>query len=238
MKPWVHLDTANVPGGTTQLRLMQRGDEFSIMVGTNELMNSRVSGSEQALAELAAARIAGVPEPRVLIGGLGMGFTLRAALEGFSAKSEIVVAELVPEVVTWARGQLLPVFGACLDDRRVEVLTGDVGRLITTRKNHYDAVLLDVDNGPDGLSREQNDSLYQLSGLKKTLAALRPGGVLAVWSSAPNASFTRRLTQAGFAAEEVKVRARKSGRGARHVIWIATKAHQAPGQPHARFKGN
>lgn len=224
MKPWKHLDTANVPGGANQLRLMQRGDEYSIMLGTNELMNSRVSGSEQALADLAAECAEAKAKPKVLIGGLGMGFTLRAALERFSRDAEIVVAELVPEVIAWAHGPLAPLFGGCLEDPRVRVVNADVGSLIASNRLGYDAILLDVDNGPEGLSREQNNSLYQLSGLKEAWSALRPAGVLAVWSSGPSPDFTRRLGIAGFSVEEVKVRARQGGRGARHVIWVAIKA--------------
>lgn len=223
MQPWIHLDSAIVPGGTTQLRLMRRGDEFSIMLGTNELMNSRLSNSEQVLAELAAARIGARTRPKVLIGGLGMGFTLRAALECFNADSEIVVAELVPEVIAWARGHLAPVFKDCLDDPRGSVVQGDVGKIIAGGKLAYDAILLDVDNGPEGVSREQNDKLYGVSALKAAFAALRPGGVLEVWSSGPSPVFTKRLGTAGFGVEEIKVRARSGGRGARHVIWVATK---------------
>ncbi|MCR6634548.1 hypothetical protein [Devosia sp.] len=223
MRPWIHLDTANVPGDKTQLKLMQRGDEFSIMLGTNELMNSRLSGSEEALATLSAERIGGRAKARVLIGGLGMGFTLRAALGCFGADSEIVVAELVPEIIAWARGPLTPVFGTCLDDPRVTIINDDVGKVIAAGKGAYDAILLDVDNGPDGVSREQNDQLYGLAALRKSWAALRLGGVLAVWSAHPSPQFVKRLTAASFAVEEVKVRARSSGRGARHVIWLGTK---------------
>lgn len=223
MIPWVHLDTASVPGGTTQLRLKQRGAEFSIMLGTNELMNSRLSGSEQALAERVAGRIVDRKKPRVLIGGLGMGFTLRAALNCFSADAEIVVAEIVPEVIAWARGPLAAIFDGCLDDPRVKIVTADVERLISAKGGGFDAILLDVDNGPEGISRAQNNGLYEILGLKKTWAALRPAGVLAVWSSHPSPDFTRRLKYAGFAVEEAKVRARSNGQGARHVIWIATR---------------
>jgi spermidine synthase len=223
MKPWVQLDTAKIPGGSTELRLMQRGDEYSIMLGTNELMNSRLSGSEQALAELAFERIGNRPDARLLIGGLGMGFTLRAALGCFGPAVGIDVAELVPEIIAWARGPLSPVFGGCLEDERVRVLNRDVCKIIAEAKLGYDAILLDVDNGPDGLSREQNDALYGTRGLKAARAALRPRGLLAVWSSGPSPEFTRRLGQAGFSVEELKVRARSGGRGARHVIWIGTK---------------
>lgn len=223
MRPWIHLDTANVPGDKTQLKLMQRGDEFSIMLGTNELMNSRLSGSEEALATLSAERIGGRAKARVLIGGLGMGFTLRAALGCFGADSEIVVAELVPEIISWARGPLTPVFGTCLDDARVKIINDDVGKVIAGGKGAYDAILLDVDNGPDGVSREQNDQLYGLAALRKSWAALRLGGVLAVWSAHPSAPFTKRLAAADFAVDEVKVRARSGGKGARHVIWLGVR---------------
>jgi spermidine synthase len=223
MQPWVHLDTADVPGGAVPLKLMQRGAEYSIMVGGNELMNSRLSGSEEALAELAAERLAGVRAPRVLIGGLGMGFTLRAALERFGADAEIVVAELVPAVVGWARGPLAPVFAGCLDDPRVSIVVADVAKAIGDRAQNYDAILLDVDNGPDGVSRDANGGLYGATGLRAAHAALKPGGLLAVWSAGPSAEFTKRLGRSGFDVEEVMVRARKGGRGARHVVWLGRR---------------
>lgn len=224
MTPWVHLDAANVPGGTTQLRLKQRGDEFSIMLGQTELMNSRLSGSEEALANLASQRIVAKDKPNVLIAGLGMGFTLRAALKCFSRDAEIIVAEIVSEIIAWARGPLAPVFQDSLKDPRVRIINADIGSLISAKRLAYDAILLDVDNGPEGLSRDGNNNLYEMSGLKEARSALRPAGVLAVWSSGPNREFTRRLGSAGFQVEEVKVRARQSGRGARHLVWIATKA--------------
>jgi spermidine synthase len=223
MRPWIHLDTANVPGDKTQLKLMQRGEEFSIMLGTNELMNSRLSGSEEALATLSAERIGARAGAKVLIGGLGMGFTLRAAQKCFPADCELVIAELVPEIIAWARGPLTPVFENCLDDPRVSIINDDVGKIIAAGNRSYDAILLDVDNGPDGVSQEQNDALYGPAGLKKSFAALKPGGVLAVWSAHPSAPFTKRLRGANFTVEEVNVRARSSGRGARHVIWLGVK---------------
>ena len=220
MIPWVQLDTAKVPGGG-EFRLMQRGDEFWIMVGTSPLMTSRVGGSEEALATLAAARIESRSKARMLIGGLGMGFTLRAALGMMRADAEIVVAELVPAVVTWARGPLTPVFKGSLDDPRVRVEVADVGKVIG--KGSWDAVLLDVDNGPEGLSRPGNDRLYSAAGLRTSFAALRPGGVLAVWSAHPDAAFSKRLVSAGFVVEETKARANGKRGGARHVIWLATR---------------
>lgn len=192
------------------------------MLGTNELMNSRLSGSEEALAKLACEPIRGRPSPHVLIGGLGMGFTLRAALSELGDDAAITVAELVPAVVGWARGPLAMMFGNCLDDPRVTIREVDVGVLIRSG-TAYDAILLDVDNGPEGLTRKANDALYDLAGLRAAYAALRPGGVLAVWSSCSDGGFTRRLRQADFVVDEVTVRA-TGKRGARHVIWVATRA--------------
>jgi spermidine synthase len=205
------------------LRLKQRGSEFSIMLGSNELMNSRLSGSEEALATLSRDKIAGRPRPNMLIGGLGMGFTLRAALSALPADASVTVAELVPAVVQWARGPMLAVFQGCLDDPRVAIHQGDVGELIRQSKAKFDAILLDVDNGPDGLTRRSNDSLYDFAGLRSARDALRPGGVLAVWSSGPDAGFTRRLRDCGFAVEAVNTRANGKRGGARHVIWLAVK---------------
>ena len=221
MIPWIQLDSAKTPDGQQELRLKRRGSEFSIMLGGNELMNSRLSGSEEALAKLSCQRIAGHRQPRILIGGLGMGFTLRAALAELGDDGEIVVAELVPAVVAWARGPMAELFGGCLDDPRVAVEETDVGRPIRSEPAAWDAILLDVDNGPEGIVHKSNDALYSLQGLGAARTALRPGGVLAVWSQGPDSGFTRRLKQAGFVVEEVNTRA-NGKRGARHVIWIAT----------------
>jgi spermidine synthase len=220
--PWVLIDTAPVPGGD-ELRLKQRGAEFSIMLGANELMNSRLSGSEEALATLSCERLVN-KAPHILIGGLGMGFTLRAALVKLGPDARVTVGELVPAVVKWARGPMAPVFEGSLDDPRVDVRVGDVGEMIRAGREAYDAILLDVDNGPEGLTRESNDALYTLRGLNAAHGALRKGGVLSVWSSGPDMRFTQRLRKAGFGVEELTVRAKSKGGGARHVIWIATKA--------------
>ena len=222
MLPWIHLGTATMPGGGGELRLQQRGTEFSIMAGATELMNSRLSGSEEALAVLSAERLNGRAASAMLIGGLGMGFTLRAALAALGRDAAITVAELVPTVVAWARGPMAGVFDGCLDDPRVRIVEGDVGGVIRAAKAAYDAILLDVDNGPEGLTRRGNDSLYDAAGLAAARRALRPGGVLAVWSSAPDRGFTARLHKAGFGVEELKVRANGKRGGARHVIWIGT----------------
>jgi spermidine synthase len=226
--PRALIDTAPIPGGEGVLRLFRRGGEFSIMLGANELMNSRLGGSEAALAALACARMREKRQPRLLIGGLGMGFTLRAALAALGPEARIVVAELVPAVIAWARGPMALLFGASLADPRVEIVEADVARLIDGgdvegRRAVWDAILLDVDNGPDGLSLPANDRLYSDSGLGEAGAALRPGGILAIWSAAPDAAFTRRLRAAGFAVEEHSVRAAGGRRGARHMIWLATR---------------
>ena len=223
MIPWLQLDTARVPGADVQLRLMQRGAEFSMMLGQNELMSSRLSGSEEALATLACRRIEAVKSPHLLIGGLGMGFTLRAALAVLGSDARIMVAELVPAVIAWARGPMADIFGDSLDDPRASIREADVVDVIRSHDSAFDAILLDVDNGPEGLIRKANDALYDLKGLNAIHRALRPGGVLAVWSSGPNPLFSKRLGAAGFEVNEVAVRATTKRSGARHVIWFATK---------------
>ncbi|MBW9117924.1 hypothetical protein JNB88_30365 [Rhizobium cauense] len=223
MLPWIQLDSAPIPGEGGELRLKQRGSEFSIMLGSNELMNSRLSGSEEALATLSHEKIRDRPHPHVLIGGLGMGFTLRAALSVCPQDATITVAELIPAVVQWARGPMAEVFRGCLDDPRVRIHEGDVSELIRRSKLQFDAVLLDVDNGPDGLTRRSNDRLYDFAGLTAARNALRPGGVLAVWSSGPDAGFTKRLRDCGLSVEAVNTRANGKRGGARHVIWLAVK---------------
>jgi spermidine synthase len=220
--PWKLLDTADVPGGGVQLRLMQRGNEFTIKLGQNELMSSRLFGSEEALATLTCFRLKNLPAPKMLIGGLGMGFTLRAALKVLGPQAKVTVVELVPAIIAWARGPMAQMTGDCLTEPRVELHEADVVQAVAEGRD-YDAILLDVDNGPEGLTRKSNDALYDLKGLQSAWAALRPGGILAVWSSFPNDKFTRRLKKAGFTTEEIKVRATGSRGGARHVIWVATR---------------
>ena len=227
MIPWEKIDTTRVPGTDGELRLMRRGKEYSIMLGTNELMNSRLSGSEAALATLAAKKIEKVAKPHLLIGGLGMGFTLRAALAVLGSKAKITVAELVPAVVGWAQGPMAQIFGDSLSDPRVSIQEVDVARVIERHPLTFDAILLDVDNGPEGLTRKANDALYDVGGLRTAHTALRRGGVLAVWSSGPNSKFSKSLHQAGFAVNEVAIRATGKGGGVRHVIWIATKEPKA-----------
>jgi spermidine synthase len=221
--PWVQLDTGSVPGEQDALRLMQRGDEFSIRVGTVELMNNRRSGSEEALATRTCARLRDRPQARILIGGLGMGFTLRAALDGLGPDARVVVAEVVPAVATWARGPLAHLFRGSLDDPRVELRVADVSRVIQSGPAQYDAILLDVDNGPEGLTRRANNRLYDIWGLKRARFALRANGILAVWSGRPDRKFKARLQRAGFDVDEMRVHANGSS-GRRHVVWLATSA--------------
>jgi spermidine synthase len=223
--PWSLLDTAQVPGGGDELRLLRRGAEFSIKLGNNELMNSRLSATEQALATIACEKIQTRKRPRILIGGLGMGFTLRAALAVLGQQAQVIVAELVPAVVAWARGPMAILFGDSLTDPRVRIHEGDVGDLIRSGRLACDAILLDVDNGPQGMTRKANDGLYDLKGLHAAHAALRPGGVLAVWSSGPDSKFTARLRKTSFNVDEIPLRAKGPRGGARHFIWTATRGN-------------
>ena len=222
MIPLEHLDTAQVPGGA-ELRLMRRGGDFMITLDRNELMNSRMSGSEEALATMTAERLAGRKGQHWLVGGYGMGFTLRAALAVLGSDARLTVAELVPKIVEWARGPMAGLTGGCLDDPRVTLVQADVALQIAAGRDAYDAILLDVDNGPDGLVRAGNDRLYTREGLAAAKAALTPGGVLAVWSAGKDPVFAGRLRKAGFAVEEVQVRARSNGKGAKHTIWFAVR---------------
>jgi spermidine synthase len=222
MIPRVLIATANIPDGDT-LRLFQHGSDFMIVLDRNELMNSRMSGSEEDLASMACERLGDNPSPHILIGGYGMGFTLRKALASVGPKARITVAELVPEIIDWARGPMAALTQGCLDDSRVQLLEGDVAFVIEDHPATYDAILLDVDNGPDGLTRDENNRIYSKTGLARARAALRPGGVLAIWSAAPDSVFVNRLRRARFDVEEVVTHARANGKGPRHVIWFAIK---------------
>lgn len=219
MNPWIHLDTAQIPGGG-ELKLMQRGQDYSIMSGRIELMNSRLYGSEVALFKLAWAKTGPLKAPRILIGGLGMGFTLRAALADTPKDARVVVAELVPQVIGWASSHLAPLYGDSLADPRGKIVQGDVADRLAEAKPPYDLILMDVDNGPDGLNRDANDALYSVAGLANLRRAVKPGGLVAVWSAGPDQAFAGRFRRAGFSVDEHKVGASPSGKGPRHVIWI------------------
>lgn len=215
-----HIGTALVPGGD-ELRLYRRGHDFAIWLRGHELMSTRMSGSEEALATMTCARFGKRGAASLLIGGYGMGFTLRAALKLLPRDAKVTVAELVPEIVVWARGPMSELTGGCLDDRRVSLIVGDVANLIASARASYDAILLDVDNGPEGLTRVANNWLYSERGLRSARSALRPDGILSVWSAAPDPRFTARLRHAGFGVEEMRVPARANGKGPSHVIWFA-----------------
>ncbi len=222
MTPREYLGSAAVPGGQ-ELKLYRRGGDYMIVLDRNELMSSRMSGSEKQLALMTIERLKGRTAPHLLIGGYGMGFTLRAALGALDASTQITVAELVPEIIEWARGPMTDLAAGCLDDPRVRLVLDDVVNVIAAGHGSYDAILLDVDNGPDGLTAAANDRLYNGKGLEAARTALKPGGILAVWSAGSDDAFTRRLRSAGFLVEEVSVRARDNGKGPRHVIWFAQK---------------
>lgn len=216
------IGTAHVPDGV-EMRLMQRGDEFTILLERNELMSTRVSASEEALATMTCARLGACQAPELLIGGYGMGFTLRAALAVLGDEASVTVAELVPEIIDWARGPMHKLTDGCLDDPRVVLVKDDVAMLIDAARDGYDAILLDVDNGPDGLTRAVNDDLYEQGGLRAAMTALTPGGILAVWSAEPDPAFADRLRDTGFAVDEVIVNDGADEDGDSHVIWFAQK---------------
>ncbi len=223
MIPWELLDSTPVPGGSETLCLYRRDTEFSIRVDGSELMNSRVHGSEDALAGLVCERLETHSSPKVLIGGLGMGYTAAAALKNLGPRAQVVVAELVPAVVLWNQGPLAHLAGCPLEDSRVLVQETDVALLLKAEQHTYNGILLDVDNGPDGLTRSDNDWLYSRAGLNAAHAALKPSGILAVWSAGPDPAFSKLLCQTGFLVEEIMVRARGRKGGSRHMIWLAER---------------
>lgn len=222
MIPFRLLDTST--DHDTTLRLYRRGDEFSIRVDkAGELMNSRQHHSEDVLAELACEHVLGIDAPCLLVGGLGLGFTLAKTLSHSPDNASVVVAELMPAVVRWNREHLGHIAGYPLDDPRVEVIEQDVGKIMAESKQRFDAIMLDVDNGPDGFTRDDNDSLYGLKGLDIAYEALKPGGIVTVWSAAKDRAFTQRMMKVGFKVEEKAVRALNAKRGARHNIWIGIR---------------
>lgn len=222
MIPWQLLGTAIVPGARHELRLYRHDTEYAIRVGGAELMSSDANASESALAELAIARLANKTSARVLVGGLGMGYTAAAALSALGRESHVCVAELVPEVIEWNRGPLAHLAGRPLEDPRVSVRAVDVGQVIREKAGAWDAILLDVDNGPSALTSDSNNWLYLNEGLRAIRAALRESGILAVWSADPSRPFVQRLKQTGYYPEEISVKARSRGR-ARHTVWVARR---------------
>lgn len=218
------LATARIPGTDGELRFYERSGEYAIEVAgiSGDLMSTALHGSEDALAELALKQVKDARAARVLVGGLGMGFTLAAALRHIGPKGEVVVAELVPEVVEWNKGPMGERAGHPMNDPRAKVVVGDVLELIRAGRNSYDAILLDTDNGPVGLTQPANNRLYSHRGLRSAYDALRPQGVLAVWSTDADAGFTKRLGMAGFRVQETKVHAHGS-KGTKHHLWFATR---------------
>lgn len=212
------------------MELLRRGAELIIRVDDRELMCNRVHGSEDALADLACDRLGErCATARILIGGLGMGFTLAAALRRVGEAATVVVAELVPGIVEWNRGELGDASGHPLTDARAAVHDGDVCDVLrASAADPWDAILLDVDNGPVGLTRPSNAWLYGADGLDAAFAALRVGGVLGVWSAAPDKGFTRRVERAGFDVVPVEVRSRGAKGGKVHVIWLGTRRAHGP----------
>ncbi|EJL26447.1 spermidine synthase [Novosphingobium sp. AP12] len=216
------IGTARVPDGV-ELKLVRNGDDFAILLDRNELMSTDICASEEELATMTLDRLADRPAPQLLIGGYGMGFTLRAALRVLGPDAEVTVAEIVPEIIEWARGPMRGHTNGCLDDPRVILVNDDVAMLIGTAREAYDAILLDVDNGPEGLTRRLNDDLYGENGLKAAMDALTPGGILAVWSATPEPAFNVQLEKAGFEVEEVNVRAQIGNKIDHHLIWFCRK---------------
>ena len=224
MIPRKLLDRAQTPDKSGELQLYQRGDDFSISFNGKELMSSRMHGSETVLAELACRPIANRAKARVLVGGLGLGYTLAAALSVLRDDAKAVVAELAPAVVQWNHGVLGALAGHPLNDSRVNVQEHDVCILLKNEQNGFDAVMLDVDNSPDSMTQKSNDWLYSEAGLPVIYMALRPKGVLTVWSAATDRAFSSRLRAASFLVQEKTVNARGHGKGGGwHTIWVATR---------------
>ena len=226
MKPIELLGQALSRDGTV-LKLIRRSDEYVILANGKSLMSSRMHGSEEALATFACRNIAALERPNVLIGGLGMGFTLRATLDLLPRDATVVVAEIVPAVVEWNRGPLAALAGHPLADARVRVEIDDVAVTLTSQRGHFDGVLLDVDNGPAAFSGSNNDGLYDDRGIAAAFAALKMGGVLAVWSAREDKKFEQRLRHGRFTVEVEHVRGRLKKGGPRHTIFLA---HKSPGR--------
>ena len=223
MKPWELLGEAETPDGT-RMTLMRQDSELVILAGGKSLMSSRMHGSEEALATLACRDLPTVERPAVLIGGLGMGFTLRSTLDLLPSDAIVIVSELVAEVVEWNRGPLAFLAHHPLKDRRVTVNVDDVGSTLRSHRDRFDAVLLDVDNGPDAFTTSRNSSLYSDQGLSAAHAALKPGGVLAIWSAWEDRKFEQRLRYAGFAVAVERRRARLKHGGPHHTIFLGRRA--------------
>ena len=219
MKPWELLGQTRTPDGE-DMSLTRQGSEYIILASGKPLMSSRMHGSEEALATIGCRDARTLDDPCVLVGGLGMGFTLRATLDLLPAGATVVVAELVPAVVEWNRGPLGPLAGDPLKDSRAQVETGDVAALLRASTRRFDAILLDVDNGPAAFTATHNSRLYDDGGLAEARGALKAGGVLAVWSAWEDRRFEQRLKYAGFTVQVERVCARLNKGGPRHTIFL------------------
>lgn len=222
MKAWEILGQTRTPDGT-DMQLTRRDNEYVMLANGKPLMSSRMHGSEEALARLACARVGAVDRPRVLVGGLGMGFTLRAALDLLPSDAIVTVTELVPAVIAWNRAPLAALAAHPLSDARVRVEVADVGFTLRANRARFDVILLDVDNGPTAFTAAANDGLYNNGGVAAAHAALRPGGTLAVWSAWEDRKFEQRLRYHGFDVEVARVRARLKKGGPRHTIFLGMK---------------
>jgi len=222
MIPWKKLDSTSTPDGKNEVVLLQRDQEFSIRVDGQELMNSRMNGSEKVLAKLACKPISNRQGARVVIGGLGMGFTLASALVHLQSHATVIQVELLPAMVQWHDQFLGHLCDHAVKDGRVEVVTQDIVHYLNNEKQTFDAIILDVDNGPEGLTQAGNNNLYDGAGLGMLKRRLTPGGILAVWSAKDSAPFTQRLKSVGFDVRVHTVSARPNNKGGRHTIWIAT----------------
>jgi spermidine synthase len=227
MKPWELLGATAAPDGT-DIRLMRRDDEYVILANGKPLMSSRLHGSEEALATLGCTDARRLARPRVLVGGLGMGFTLRAVLDVLPSGASVTVAELVPAVIQWNREPLGALAGYPLRDPRVRIEVRDVGFTLRANRARFDAILLDVDNGPAAFTVSVNAGLYDNSGVAAAYTALRPGGTLAIWSAWEDTKFAQRLRFHQFAVEVIRVRARLKKGGPRHTIFLAHKGASPP----------
>ena len=224
MDRWITIESTTIPGSDTELTLSQCNDDFAIRVSglPGDLMNSRTHHSEDALAEFACTRLSAIANAQILVGGLGMGFTLAAVLKTVGVSAEVIVAELVPAVVEWNRGLLGRCAGRPIEDGRTRVHLGDVADLLKQRADKFDAILLDIDNGPEPMTHSDNEWLYSLAGLKRIYEKLRPEGIVAIWSARADQVFTNRLKKTGFNVQLRTVRARP-GKGSRHTIFVAQK---------------
>jgi len=229
MDHWITIESSIIPGTKVELMLLKCHDDFAIRIDgvPGDLMNSRMHHSEDELAKFGCNRVSSIKHARVLVGGLGMGFTLAAVLKIVGVSAKVTVAELVPAVLEWNRGPLGQCAGRPIEDKRTQIHLGDVADLLKRKsvmpqEDQFDAILLDVDNGPEAMTHSDNEWLYSPTGLTNLYEKLRPKGIVAIWSASANPIFTKKLKKASFNVQERTVRARP-GKGSRHTIFVAQK---------------